>query len=310
MLRYIQWRILRAIPVLLGISFIVFMMLHLLPGDPVTAMLSESSAASAEAVELKREQLGLNDPLLVQYGRFLVKAVQGDFGQSILTNRDVTGSILEVLPSTLRLTFAAMGVAVVLGVVLGVLAAVRQNTWLDSFCMVFSLIGVSIPVFFLGIVFIYVFSIRLGLVPVTSSGGGSRILLPAVALGLGSASIIARLVRTSLLEVLRQEYIQTARAKGLAESRITLFHGLRNAMIPVVTIMGLQFGALLGGAVITETVFARQGIGQLAVNAVIDRDFPMVQGTILLSAVGYLVVNFLVDISYAWLDPRVKFNQE
>lgn len=310
MLRYIQWRILRAVPVLLGISFIVFMMLHLLPGDPVTAMLSESSAASADAVELKREQLGLNDPLLVQYGRFLAKAVQGDFGQSILTNRDVTASILEVLPSTLRLTFAAMGVAIVLGVVLGVLAAVRQNTWLDSFCMVFSLIGVSVPVFFLGIVFIYVFSIRLGLVPVTSTGGGSRILLPAVALGLGSASIIARLVRTSLLEVLRQEYIQTARAKGLAESRITIFHGLRNAMIPVVTIMGLQFGALLGGAVITETVFARQGIGQLAVNAVIDRDFPMVQGTILLSAVGYLIVNFLVDISYAWLDPRVKFNQE
>lgn len=310
MLRYIQWRILRGIPVLLGISFIVFMMLHLLPGDPVTAMLSESSAASAEAVELKREQLGLNDPLIVQYGRFLSGAVQGDFGQSILTNRDVTESILTVLPSTLRLTFAAMAIAIVLGVVLGVLAAVRQNSWVDSFSMLFSLIGVSIPVFFLGILFIYVFSIRLGLVPVTSSGGGSRIILPAVALGLGSASIIARLVRTSLLEVLRQDYIQTARAKGLTERRTTIVHGLRNALIPVVTIMGLQFGALLGGAVITETVFARQGIGQLAVNAVIDRDFPMVQGTILLSAAGYLLVNILVDISYAWLDPRVKVFQE
>lgn len=310
MLRYIQWRILRGIPVLLGISFIVFMMLHLLPGDPVTAMLSESSAASAEAVELKREQLGLNDPLIVQYGRFLGDAVQGDFGQSILTNRDVTGAILEVLPSTLRLTFAAMGVAVVVGVVLGVLAAVRQNSWIDSFCMLFSLFGVSIPVFFLGILFIYVFSIRLNLVPVTSGGGASRIVLPAIALGLGSASIIARLVRTSLLEVLRQDYIQTARAKGLTERRTTIGHGLRNALIPVVTIMGLQFGALLGGAVITETVFARQGIGQLAVNAVIDRDFPMVQGTILLSATAYLVVNILVDISYAWLDPRVKFFQE
>ena len=310
MLRYIQWRILRGIPVLLGISFIVFMMLHLLPGDPVTAMLSESSAASAEAVELKREQLGLNDPLIVQYGRFLGGAVQGDFGQSILTNRDVTASILEVLPSTMRMTFAAMAIAIVLGVVLGVLAAVRQNSWLDSFCMLFSLIGVSIPVFFLGILFIYVFSIRLGLVPVTSRGGGSRIILPALALGLGSASIIARLVRTSLLEVLRQDYIQTARSKGLTERRTTIGHGLRNALIPVVTIMGLQFGALLGGAVITETVFARQGIGQLAVNAVIDRDFPMVQGTILLSAAGYLLVNILVDISYAWLDPRVKVFQE
>lgn len=310
MLRYIQWRILRGVPVLLGISFIVFMMLHLLPGDPVTAMLSESSAASAEAVELKREQLGLNDPLIVQYGRFLGGALQGDFGQSILTNRDVTESILTVLPSTLRLTFAAMAIAIVLGVVLGVLAAVRQNSWIDSFCMLFSLIGVSIPVFFIGILFIYVFSIRLGLVPVTSGGGGSRIILPAVALGLGSASIIARLVRTSLLEVLRQDYIQTARAKGLTERRTTIVHGLRNALIPVVTIMGLQFGALLGGAVITETVFARQGIGQLAVNAVIDRDFPMVQGTILLSAAGYLLVNILVDISYAWLDPRVKVFQE
>jgi ABC-type dipeptide/oligopeptide/nickel transport system permease component len=310
MLRYIQWRILRGIPVLLGISFIVFMMLHLLPGDPVTAMLSESSAASAEAVELKREQLGLNDPLIVQYGRFLGGALQGDFGQSILTNRDVTESILAVLPSTLRLTFAAMAIAIVLGVVLGVLAAVRQNSWIDSFCMLFSLIGVSIPVFFLGIIFIYVFSNRLGLVPVTSGGGGSRIILPALALGLGSASIIARLVRTSLLEVLRQDYIQTARAKGLTERRTTIVHGLRNALIPVVTIMGLQFGALLGGAVITETVFARQGIGQLAVNAVIDRDFPMVQGTILLSAAGYLLINILVDISYAWLDPRVKVFQE
>ncbi len=309
MIRYIQLRILRAIPVLLGISVIVFMMLHLVPGDPVTAMLNESSGASAEAVELKREQLGLNDPLYVQYFRFLKNAVRGDFGNSIISGRDVTGMILDVLPATLQLTFAAMGIAIVSGVTLGVLAAVFRGKWVDSLSMVISLIGVSVPVFFLGIIFIYLFSIRLNLVPVTSSGGGARIILPAITLGLGSAAIITRLVRTSLLEVLRQEYIQTARAKGLSEQKTIVVHGLRNALIPVVTIVGLQFGALLGGAVITETVFARRGIGQLAVNAVIDRDFPLVQGTILLSAAGYLLINLLVDVSYAWLDPRVQVTQ-
>lgn len=310
MLRYIQWRLVRGVPVVLGISFLVFMMLHLLPGDPVTAMLSESSAASAEAVSEMREQLGLNDPLPVQYWRFLSGAVRGDFGTSIQTHRPVMGMILDVLPSTLRLTAAAMATAIALGVLLGTLAAIRQHSWLDTSSMLVSLIGVSMPIFWLGLLLIYVFAIKLGWVPVTGQGGGRRLILPAFALGLGAAAIIARLVRASLLDAMRQDYIVTARAKGLSERRTILRHGLRNALIPVVTIVGLQFGALLGGAVITETVFARRGIGQLAVTAIIRRDFPLVQGTVLLAAVGYLLINVLVDVSYAWLDPRIKYGEE
>jgi ABC-type dipeptide/oligopeptide/nickel transport system permease component len=294
----------------LGISFLVFMMLHLLPGDPVTAMLSESSAASAEAVSEMRQQLGLNDPLPVQYWRFLSGAVRGDFGTSIQTHRPVMGMILDVLPSTLRLTAAAMATAIALGILLGTLAAIRQHSWLDTGSMLVSLIGVSMPIFWLGLLLIYVFAIKLGWVPVTGQGGGRRLILPAFALGLGAAAIIARLVRASLLDAMRQDYIVTARAKGLSERRTILRHGLRNALIPVVTIVGLQFGALLGGAVITETVFARRGIGQLAVTAIIRRDFPLVQGTVLLAAVGYLLINVLVDISYAWLDPRIKYGEE
>lgn len=310
MIRYIQWRLARAIPVLFGISILVFMMLHLLPGDPVTAMLSESSGTSAEAVEEAREQLGLNDPILVQYGRFLGNALQGDFGESIQTHRPVSEMITDVLPSTLRLTLAAMVTAIVLGITLGTVAAIRQHTWLDTLSMLISLLGVSMPIFWLGLLLIYVFAIRLGWVPITGEGDGKRLILPAFTLGLGAAAIIARLVRASLLEVMRQDYMQTARAKGLNERQTIIVHGLRNALIPVVTIVGLQFGGLIGGAVITETVFARRGIGQLAVNAIVRRDFPLVQGTVLLAAVGYLMVNILVDISYAWLDPRVKYGED
>jgi ABC-type dipeptide/oligopeptide/nickel transport system permease component len=307
---YIQWRLVRAVPVLLGITTLVFMMIHLLPGDPVTAMLSESSATSAEAVEQTRRELGLDDPILVQYGRYLQHALQGDLGRSIQTHRPVTEMILDVLPSTLRLTFAAMGTAIVLGITLGTLAAIRQNSWLDTISMVIALLGVSTPIFWLGLVLLYVFAIRLDWVPVTGEGGWQRMVLPALTLGIGAAAIIARLVRASLLEVMRQDFITTARAKGLSGRSTIINHGLRNALIPVVTIIGLQFGALLSGAVITETVFARQGIGQLAVNAIKRRDFPLVQGTVLVAACGYLLVNLLVDISYAWLDPRIKYGKE
>lgn len=310
MINYIQWRLIRGIPVLLGISTLVFMMIHLLPGDPVTAMLSESSATSAEAVEQTRHQLGLDDPILVQYGRYIKNALQGDLGTSIQTHRPVTSMIFAVLPSTLRLTFAAMGTAIVIGVVLGTVAAIRQNSWLDTISMMVALLGVSTPIFWLGLVLLYIFAIRLDLVPVTGEGGWKRMVLPAFSLGIGAAAIIARLVRASLLEAMRQDYIVTARAKGLTERRTIITHGLRNALIPVVTIIGLQFGALLSGAVITETVFARQGIGQLAVNAIKRRDFPLVQGTVLMAAFGYLLVNIIVDISYAWLDPRVKFGKD
>ena len=262
MIGYIQWRLVRAVPVLLGITTLVFMMIHLLPGDPVTAMLSESSATSAEAVEKTRHELGLDDPIPEQYLRYLGNALRGDLGRSIQTHRPVTEMIFDVLPSTLRLTFAAMGTAIVLGITLGTIAAIRQNSWLDTISMMISLLGVSTPIFWLGLVLLYVFAIRLDWVPVTGEGGWQRMVLPALTLGLGAAAIIARLVRASLLESMRQDFITTARAKGLSERRTIITHGLRNALIPVVTIIGLQFGALLSGAVITETVFARQGIGQ------------------------------------------------
>jgi peptide/nickel transport system permease protein len=308
-LNYIKGRLIRGIPVLLGISTLVFMMIHLLPGDPVTAMLSESSATSAEAVEQTRQQLGLDDPIIVQYGRYLRNALHGDLGTSIQTHQPVTSMIFAVLPSTIRLTVAAMSTAVMIGVILGTVAAIRQNSWLDTISMIVALLGVSTPIFWLGLVLLYVFAIRLDVVPVTGEGGWKRMILPAFSLGIGAAAIIARLVRASLLESMRQDYIVTARAKGLSERQTIITHGLRNALIPVITIIGLQFGALLSGAVITETVFARQGIGQLAVNAIKRRDFPLVQGTVLMAAVGYLLVNIIVDISYAWLDPRVKFGR-
>lgn len=307
MIRYVTGRLVRMVPVILLLSIVVFSMMHFLPGDPATLMLSESSAASKEAVERLREQLGLNDPLYVQYWRFISKAVRGDFGYSIRTHRPVMGMILEVFPSTIQLTLAAMLFAVLMGVVLGVIAAVRHNSLLDNFSMVLSFAGISMPIFWVGLLLMLVFCIRLGWFPVTGQGGWKRLVLPAISLGLGSAAIIARLTRASLLEVLRQDYMTTARAKGLREWVVVIRHGLRNALIPVVTIVGLQFGSLLGGAVITETVFARQGIGQFAVNAVLMKDFPAVQGTVLVAAISYMLVNLMVDMLYAWLDPRIRY---
>jgi len=304
---YLWGRALRAIPVLFGVSLLVFSMLYLLPGDPATLMLGESTAASAEAVERLRERLGLNESFYVQYWRFVSRAVRGDLGTSITTNQPVTEMIFAVLPSTVELTLAAMFTAVVVGVTLGVLAAVRRNTWLDSVSILIASLGVSMPIFWLGLILIYVFSIQFGWFPVVGQGGWKRLVLPAVALGLGAAGVIARLVRSSLLEVLRQEYMQTARAKGLRERAVVVRHGLRNALVPVVTIIGLQFGALLGGAFITETVFSRQGIGRLAVNAILRKDFPLVQGTVLLTAAIYVVMNLLVDVAYAILDPRIRY---
>lgn len=310
MFRYLRARLLRAVPVLFGVSVLVFSMLHFLPGDPATLILGESTAASADAVDRLREQLGLNAPLYVQYWRFISRAVRGDFGTSVSTHQPVTQMILDVLPSTFQLTFAAMFTAIVLGLTLGSLAAVKQNTWVDSLSILLASLGVSMPIFWFGLILIYLFSIQLGWFPVTGRGGLNRLVLPSIALGAGATGIIARLVRSSLLEVLRQDYIQTARAKGLRDRTVVLRHGLRNALIPVVTIIGLQFGALLGGAVITETVFSRQGIGRLAVNAILRKDFPLVQGTVMLTAVTYVAVNLLVDLSYALLDPRIRYGNE
>lgn len=306
MLRFIGIRILTAIPVLLGVATIVFFMMRVLPGDPAQLMLYETGA-SGEEVEQLREQLGLNDPLYVQFWDYLTNVVRGDFGQSFYTKQYVTTMLADQFRSTLELTLAAMLISTALGVTLGVISAIKQHTWVDSFSMVFALAGVSLPSFWLGLMLIFLFSLRLGWLPAVGSSSLKHLVLPAVTLGIGGSAIIARLVRSSMLEVLRQEYVVTARAKGLSAYAVTIRHALRNALIPTVTILGLQFGYLLGGTVVVETVFSRQGIGRLAVVAIKGKDFDVIQGWALFVAAIYIVVNLLVDISYAWLDPRIRY---
>jgi peptide/nickel transport system permease protein len=305
MLQFIGKRLLASIPVLWGVTTLVFLAIHILPGDPAELMLAESGG-SAESIAYLRDQLGLDDPIYVQYGRFLLNTLRGDLGRSIFTNRPVLQTILEQLPSTIELALAAMLVAIALGTGLGVLAALNHNSWLDNTCMAIAVAGVSVPIFWSGLLLILLFASTLHWLPVTGQGGLKHLLMPAVVLGFASSGAIARLVRSSLLEVLYKEYITAARAKGLSERLILTHHALKNALIPVITVVGLQFGFLLGGAVVTETVFSRQGIGCLIVDAILWKDFPLVQGGVLLAAVTYTLVNLLVDISYAFADPRVR----
>ncbi|MCB0070103.1 MAG: ABC transporter permease [Caldilineaceae bacterium] len=307
MSRYIINRLLLTIPVLLGVSVLVFAMLHLVPGDPIMAMFAQTGASGRQIEEIK-EQLGLNDPLPVQYLRFLSNAVRGDLGKSLWGERDVLDMILEALPSTIRLTIAGMGVAIILGLTLGIIAALNHNSWIDNLTMVTALAGVSIPSFWLGLMLILVFAVNLRWFPIVGQGSWKSIVLPAVALGFGASALIARMTRSELLEVMSQDYIRTARAKGLRSRIVVLRHGLKNALIPVLTIVGLQFGALLGGTVIIETVFARQGLGRIAVEALKARDFPVAQGVVLFVALIYVFVNLIVDLLYAVVDPRIRYN--
>lgn len=305
MLRFLLSRIVATVPVLFGVSLMVFMMLHLVPGDPVKMMLSEFQT-TPQQVELLRSQLHLDDPLPTQYGRFVVNALRGDLGISIRSKRPVRNEIGENLGSTMQLAAAALLIAIGIGMPLGIIAALKQHSWLDIGPMLFALSGVSMPSFWLGLLLIFLFSLRLGWFPATGGGDLQHLILPALTLGLGASAIIARLTRSSMLEVLRQDYMTTARAKGLNETIVVLRHGLKNALIPVVTIFGLQFGSLLAGAVVIETVFARPGIGRLIVNAILAKDFPMVQGIILFTATAYVVANLLVDLAYGLLDPRIR----
>jgi len=251
--------------------------------------------------------LGLDQPLYVQYGRFLLKACQGDLGQSMFTKRAVMGELLDQLPSTMALTLGGMVVAIAIGFIFGIASALRPNTWLDALLMTTSFLGLSLPHFWLGLMFIFIFAVQLRWFPAPGQGGRNRLVLPSRALGWSFAAIIARLVRQCLLDVMRQEYVLVARAKGLRERTIIWKHALKNMLIPVVTILGLQVGNMLGGAVVIENVFARQGIGRLAVQALLRKDFPMVQGSVLLSATFYVMLNIIVDLSYAWLDPRIRY---
>ena len=313
MLSYIRMRLLQTIPVIFGVTLVSFSVMHLIPGDPARVLLGDMGGGSAsgdvsdEAYQNLRAELGLDDPFAVQYGHFVINAAQGDFGRSFQTNRPVRSSITEVLPYTLRLTAVGLGIAILFGGVLGIFAALYRNSWIDTATMVVSLVGLAMPSFWLGFILIYIFSLRWHILPSTGSDGIKTLILPAVTLGLVASGTVARLIRSTMLEVLGNEYIMTARAKVCHNRTVILRHALRNALIPVVTIVGLQFGALLSGAVIVETVFARRGLGRLAVESVLRRDYPMVQGTILVAAVGYVVINLLVDLSYSWLDPRIKY---
>ena len=307
MLRFFLSRVAATLPVLFGVSVLVFLMLHLVPGDPVRMMLSEFQT-TPQQVELLRSQLHLDEPLPQQYGRFVVNALRGDLGISIRSKRAVTAEIGENLGSTMQLAAVALLIAAGIGVPLGIIAALKQHSWLDLGPMFFALSGVSMPSFWLGLLLIFLFSLHLGWFPATGGGDLKHLVLPALTLGMGASAIIARLTRSSMLEVLRQEYMVTARAKGLREITVVLRHGLKNALIPVVTIFGLQFGSLLAGAVVVETVFARPGIGRLIVSSILAKDFPMVQGIILFTATAYVVANLLVDVAYGLLDPRIRIS--
>jgi ABC-type dipeptide/oligopeptide/nickel transport system permease component len=310
---YLLGRVAAVVPVLLGVSLLVSSLIFFLPGDPVQLMLSEMGGAASgqvtpEQYQSLRHELGLDEPFIVHYVKFVSRAVQGDLGRSYQSRRNVLDAIMERLPSTAQLTFAGLGFAVAIGVTLGVLASLKPNSVGDNLSMFFALAGVSLPEFWLALMMIFLFSFTLGWVPATGQGGLDRLILPAAALGLRAAATIARLTRASMLEILNQDYITTARAKGLSGQVVVVRHALKNALIPVVTIVGLQFGNLIAGAVIIETVFTRQGIGRLAVDAIRMKDFPMVQGTILFAATAYVLTNLLVDLSYAWLDPRIQLS--
>jgi peptide/nickel transport system permease protein len=304
---YAGRRLLGVIPVLWGVATLVFVVLRLLPGDPAEVMLSEAGG-SAAAIAALRAELGLDDPLLLQYGRYLVNLLRGDLGTSLFSRRPVLLLIVEQLPSTLELALAAMLVALFLGIGLGVPAAVKQGTWWDRLSMALSIAGVSLPIFWTALLLIWLLSLRLRWLPATGIGSPAHLVLPALVLGFASAGAIARLVRASLLEVLSQDYMNTARAKGLSEGLVLLRHAMKNALIPVITIAGLQFGFLLGGAVVTETIFARAGIGRLLVSAILWKDLPLVQGIALLAALSYTLVNLAVDLAYGVLDPRIRYD--
>ncbi len=296
-----------SVPTLFGVSVAVFMLLHLLPGDPVEVMLHGTNATQ-EQRDSMRHELGLDRPMIEQYVSFISRAVQGDFGRSIRTQSVVMREIRGAFPDTLKLTLAGMAVAIVIGFGLGILAALKQRTWIDSGAMVFALFGVAMPNYVIGILLIYLFSIELHWLPATGQGSLDRLIMPAVALGWGYAAIIARLVRANLSEVMRKEFVLTARAKGLAGGPVIYRHALKNALIPVVTMVGLQFGNMLSGAVVVEALFARRGIGNLLVHGILNRDFPMVQAIVLILSAIYVLTNLIVDLSYGLLDPRIRYS--
>lgn len=306
MLRYLVRRLALTIPVLLGVATLVFALIHLIPGDPAQAILGETAAQ--EDVDALRQRLGLDRPLLEQYALFLRGAVRGDLGTSLRTSEPVAQAIIDRLPATLELAAAAMLVAIGFALPLGIIAAVKRATITDHLASTVSLLGISIPNFWLGPLLAIVFAVELGWLPVSGRGTLAHLVLPAVSLGAALAAILARMTRASLLEELREPYVQAARARGASRTRAVLRHAFRNSLIPVVTLIGLQFGAVLTGAVITETIFAWPGIGRLLIQSIGFRDYPLVQGCILFIAVTYVGMNLLTDLMYGVLDPRIRYD--
>ncbi|MCW3490177.1 ABC transporter permease [Dethiobacter alkaliphilus] len=303
---YILRRMLLSIPVLLGVSILVFFIVRFVPGGPARAMAGPN--ATPEFIAQIEEEMHLNEPLHVQYGIYMGSLLRGDMGRSIYFRRPVSTVLAEKFPNTVKLTLTAMFVATVLGMGAGIVSATKRGSILDNASMLGSLIGVAAPVFWLGIMFQIFFSVRLGWFPSGGMDGWQSYVLPSITLGMASAALISRITRSSMLEVLRSEFIVTARAKGLSEKVVIFKHALKSAFIPVVTVMGLQFGTLLGGAVLTEIVFSWDGIGRLMVTAIDNRDYPLVQGAVLLLAVMFVLINISVDIIYAWLDPRISYS--
>ncbi len=303
---YVRRTLLAGIAVAVGVSVLTFSLLHFLPGDPVVVMLGDAGDSSARIAAL-RADLGLDDPVAVQYARYVGGLLRGDLGRSVRSNRPVAEEIRQQAPNTLALTFASLGLAVVLGVPLGALAGYYRGGWLDRVSVTVSLLGVSFPSFWLGMLLMFVFALWLGWLPATGQGGPERLVLPALTLGLQGMAVIALVTRAKTREVLAQAYLTTARAIGAPEARLLRRDALKNVMIPVVTLVGLQFATLLGGSVIVENVFARQGMGRLAVDAILARDIPVVQGVVLVTSAVYVLVNLLVDVVCAALDPRIRY---
>jgi ABC-type dipeptide/oligopeptide/nickel transport system permease component len=307
MLQYIARRLLLMIPTIVAITLLVFLMLHAVPGDPATIFAGDKNV-TPERLAVVRRDMGLDRPIMVQYLDYLSRILRGNLGRSLYGQIPVTYEIGNRVSSSAELAVAAFLLAAVIGILLGVVSAMWHSTWIDAAAMSFAIVGVSMPIFWLASMLIFVFAIQLGWFPITAGAGLHRLVLPAFALGVISSATLARLVRSSVLEVLSQPYVTTARSKGLTEVVVLARHVLKNAFIPVITVMGLQFGTLLSGAVITETVFARPGMGKLLIDAILIKDFPVIQAVVLFVALVYVLINLLVDVSYALLDPRIRFD--
>jgi len=309
--RYLLKTLITIIPTLFGVVTIVFLLIHLAPGDPALAILGPY--VTADSVQELRKSLGLDQPLYLQYVKFLGNLLRGDLGRSLVTRQPVLLEILLPLPYTIHLALSGVLISLILGIPVGVISAVRRNTFLDYFMRATSISGISVPVFLLAIILMWIFSYHLRWFPIIGAGEPSswwsilyHLVLPATTIGISMAVLIMRLTRSCMLEVLSQDYVRTARAKGLAEKAVILFHALKNALLPIVTVVGLSMGQLLGGAILTETVFARQGVGKLLIDSIFARDYPQVQGTVLFFACAVIFVNVVVDIIYRFLDPRIK----